>query len=156
MPKKTARAAKPSQQRSKEEQWRRRVASQTRTGTGTSTGSAVVDPVEAVDSAVVDGDLASEEMTPLASTTTTAAPRSTTTTKSTSTAKSTSAATRRASGTSSYSQRSARSRLAAAATMPVEEEMLYIRADIRKLVLLTGFCVALLLGLAIFLPMILS
>ena len=159
MPKKTARAAKPSQQRSKEEQWRRRMAAQGQSGT--STGSAVVDTIEAVDVAIDDGDLSSEEMTPLASTRSTAAPRAAATTKSAARAEtraqSTATTQRRATGTGSYSQRStsARARMAAA-TMSVEEEMHYIRADIRKLVVLTGLCVIVIIALAFVLPMIMA
>jgi hypothetical protein len=159
MPKKTARAAKPSQQRSKEEQWRRRMAAQGRPGSG----SAVVDAIEAADAAIEDGDLSNEEVTPLASTRSTTAPRSAATTRSAARAETraqstaTATAQRRATGTGSYSQRStsARARMAAA-TMSVEEEMHYIKADIRKLVVLTGVCMIVIIALAFLLPMILA
>jgi len=157
MAKKTARAAKPSQQRSKEEQWRRRMSAQGRTGAGSAVVEAV-ETVEAVDAAAEDGDLSSEEIVPQARTRSTTAPRGAATTKSAARtetrAQSSTVAQRRAAGaTSSYAQRSARARLAAT-SMSIEDEMHYIKADIRKLVVLTGLCVLVIIALAFVLPMI--
>src|SRR4051794_2035292 len=136
MAKKTARVTKPSQQRSKEEQWRRRMAAQ-----GTlATGSAVAEPV--TDGAGADATYATSS-----DTVTRVRPASTTSV-------SKSSATR-SSGTATTMQRNAartaRAKLATSG-LSLEDEMHYIKADIRKLIILTVACLAVIIALAFVIP----
>ena len=140
MAKKTARpAAKPSQQRTKEDQWRRRLAQQSQTGTG----SAVAEPGESGTAASYgDG-------------TTQAASAASTRAASTSAARrtaNTSAVTQRA---NMAAARGGRVRLSAN-TLPIAEEMQYVRHDIRNLVILTVICVAVLIALSFVIPSIIK
>src|SRR6478672_6890612 len=135
MAKKTARVTKPSQQKTKEEQWRRRMAAQGQMGAG----SAVAEPV-GVGSDGVDDDAtyanSSETVTRVRPASTTAVAKST---------------TARSSGTASTMQRNAartaRAKLATSG-MSLDDEMHYIKADIRKLIILTISCLAIIIALA--------
>lgn len=151
MAKKTVRAAKPTQQRTKEEQWRKRMAAQARTGTTAysapnGAGSAVAEPeddVETYESAAVAPAAAVPTPAPRAQ-----APRATST-PATAAARA-SAAQRR----SLASQRPVRPRAGITNTMSVEEEMHYIRTDIRKLITLTAICIVIIIILAFIVPSI--
>lgn len=151
MAKKTVRAAKPTQQRTKEEQWRKRMAAQARTGTTAysapnGAGSAVAEPeddVETYESAAVAPAAAVPTPAPRAQ-----APRATST-PATAAARA-SAAQRR----SLASQRPVRPRAGITNAMSVEEEMHYIRTDIRKLITLTAICIVIIIILAFIVPSI--
>jgi hypothetical protein len=49
-----------------------------------------------------------------------------------------------------------RSRLGAASTMSIEEEMHYVRGDIRRLIILTAICLAVIVILAFLVPSIIK
>jgi hypothetical protein len=140
MAKKTAKATpKPGQQKSKEEQWRRRMAAQGQVATSSVLVEPEVAPADATTYA--DGEGTAET-----------APRPTTATP----------ASKRTLGTSSAiaqrsaaAARSARARLTTY-TLSLDEEMAYIRHDIRKLVILTTACVAVLIALAFIVPTIIK
>jgi hypothetical protein len=141
MTKKTARTTKPSQQRSKEEQWRRRMAAQARTGMavpGTSASSAVAD---------VDDEILGDTGTMADGSTSAATARTSTANSRT---QSTQAATQRRIAAQA---RTSRTRLATN-TLSLEDEMYYVRSDIRRLVILSGVCLAILIGLALILPLV--
>ena len=137
MPKKTTRTAKTSQ-RTKEEQWRRRMGAQ---------GRSLVEDAGSVDeSAEFDGEQESSvQVIAPARTSTYVQPRSTVGT-----------AAGRASTASSVSQRRASSTAAARASrlrpaatgLSMDEEMYYVRSDIKRLVILTGICLAVLIVLS--------
>jgi len=139
MVKKTAKGAKTASQRAREEQWRRRAAAQG--GLPAPTGT-----VERDDSGT-DGD----------GTEATYAPRSSTarSTASTSSARYGAAARSRTSssmGTAStrrqfQAARPGRMRLAAN-TLTIDEEMHYVRSDIRRLIILTAICLVVLIALS--------
>lgn len=149
MAKKTARPAKGGQQRSKEEQWRKRMASQARmtagAGAGAGAGSAVAEPDAAkyTDGSAEEGTYAPTQA------------RSTSRTAGAGRAQSAAAAAavRRA---AMYSQRPGqRSRASVANSLSIDQEMHYVRSDIRRLVILTSVCIAVLLVLAFLVPSIL-
>jgi hypothetical protein len=123
-------------QRSKEEQWRKRMASQAqRTGvTGNMTSGAVTDMVD---------DGADETPIPAPP-----RPRSTTMTAPGRTQASTATATQRRTATSA---RTSRTRLTANA-LTIEEEMRYVRSDIRRLIILTAICLAVIIALSFVIP----
>ena len=136
MPKKTARTSKPGQQRSKEEQWRRRMAQQSQVGAR----SVVAEPGATGPTTGYEDGAAQAAPAP-----TRAAP---------------SAAGRRTASTSAVAQRAnmatargARVRLSAN-TLPLGEEMNYIRNDIRKLVILTAICLVVIIALSFVVPLI--
>ncbi|MBF6613226.1 MAG: hypothetical protein IVW55_08870 [Chloroflexi bacterium] len=143
-----AKKTKTSQQRIKEEQWRKRMSTQA----GRTPGSAVMDVEDA--EAGVQPDLPMGQTTY----TTTAAPapvapalmpRSTTTpslsaAQRTQSAAAAAAAQRRAQSTAA---RTARTRLTTSA-MSIDEEMHYVRSDIRMLIVLTIVCVAIIVALS--------
>ncbi len=140
MAKKTARpaakpAGKPSQNRTKEDQWRRRMAQQSQMGAS----SVVAEPGS--DTSVVGGyeDGATQAMS--------AAPARTAAGSAARRAASSSAVTQRA----NMAARGARVRLSAA-TLPLTEEMNYIRGDIRKLIILTAICLVVLIALSFIVP----
>lgn len=143
MAKKTARpAAKPTQQRTKEDQWRRRMAQQSQTGAG----SVVAEP----------GEMGSPSETRSYEDGSSTAPA-----RATSRVATTSAA-RRAATASSVAQRanmaanrSPRARLSAT-TLPIAEEMHYVRSDIRKLIILTTLCVAVIIALSFVVPSVIK
>jgi hypothetical protein len=137
-------AAKPSQQRSKEDQWRRRMAQQSQMGASSST---VAEPGVEMDSAsgTEVGAGATQAATGRAAT-----------------RAGSGAATKRATNVSAVTQRanlagarSARVRLSAS-TLPLAEEMHYIRGDIVKLGILTAICLVVLFALAVIVPSIIK
>ena len=136
-------AAKPSQQRSKEDQWRRRMAQQSQMGASSST---VAEPG-------VDMDSASGAEVGVGATQAAAGRAARAASGS---------AAKRATNVSAVTQRanlagarSARVRLSAS-TLPLAEEMHYIRGDIVKLGILTAICLVLLFALAFIVPMIIK
>ena len=139
MAKKTTRTTKTGQQRTKEEQWRRRMAAQARTNT-------VPLPTERdassypVDTTAGDGYDGGTYAAALRSRSTEAAQR-----QNRAPSAATAASQRRAASTN----RAARTRLAAN-TLSLDEEMHYVRSDIRRLVLLTLLCIAVLVALSFF------
>ena len=148
MTKKTARTTKPSQQRTKEEQWRRRMAAQARTGAAvTSAGSAVAD-IE--DEMLSDTGTMSEGATTVGPTPKARAAVPTATAGSARNQSTQAAAQRRMASQA----RSSRSRLATS-TLSIEEEMFYVKSDIRRLIILSVVCVAILIALAFILPLVL-
>jgi len=156
MAKKTARptSTKPAQQRSKEEQWRKRMAAQARTGATTyapttnGTGSAVAEP---------EDDVLDEEATSATQSVTVAPTASTATRTVPATRTQTAVAPAKAGGAAMAAARrplSPRGRLPQANVMTLEEEMHYVKRDITKLVVLTLSCLAILIILAFIVPMI--
>ncbi len=149
MPKKTTRAARTGQspQRSKEEQWRKRMAAQAQRGAsgvavepGQDDGSSTFSPD---DGGYVEAATAS---TARATSTATATPRpSPSQSRSQSTAM---AAGQRRAATPA---RNTRVRMAAD-TFSIEEEMHYVRSDIRRLITLTAICFVVLIALAFIIP----
>ncbi|HYO48987.1 MAG TPA: hypothetical protein VEW94_03965 [Chloroflexia bacterium] len=127
---------KTTQQRSKEEQWRKRMASQAqRTGVTGNIASGTV-------TGMMD-DGADETRIPAPP-----RPRSTTMTASSRTQASTATATQRRTATSA---RTSRTRLTANA-LTIEEEMRYVRSDIRRLIILTAICLAVIIALSFVIP----
>jgi len=140
MAKKTA---KPSQQKTKEEQWRRRMAAQGQMGAV----SAVAEP-GTPDTDGVDTDAT---YTTSSATVTRVRPASTATVAKTSAARGTGTATTM----QRNAARAARAKLATSA-MSLEDEMHYIKADIRKLVILTVSCLLVIIALAFVIPSIIK
>src|SRR5947207_5738950 len=130
MPKKTARTSKPGQQRSKEEQWRKRMAAQARVPAG----SAVVETEE---TAYDEPERADTRYAPAGET---AASRPRAAGTPAASANRTQAAAAAAQRRSASMARSARLR-PGANVLSVDEEMRYIKGDIRKLVILTSICI---------------
>lgn len=173
MAKKGNKPAKASQQRAREEQWKRRLATQ-----GSNEAGAVI-----VDEPFVEEDSLSQAIPVVqerASTAFTAAGSSTTVIRPTSSATATATAMRgtatprsaatstatrataststASSGTAAATQRraltaarGARTR-AAATAMTVDDEMYYVRSDIRRLILLTVACLLVLIVLFFLIP----
>lgn len=141
MAKKGNRPNKTNQARTREEQWRRRAAAM---GAG---ATSVAEPdVMAQDGA---GSLDVAEFTVAeTSMSSVAAPR---TTGATQTRTSTSAANTAAQRRAATMSRQSRTRYAPQ-SMSIEDEMYYVRADIRRLILLTAACVAVLIVLYFLLP----
>src|SRR5689334_19909702 len=147
MAKKTARPAtntKPAQQRSKEEQWRKRMAAQART-TGVDfaptngSASAVAEPEDEVLGATT------ERIVPVGAS---ASARTTPT-------RAQSPAASRAGGASAVRRPlPPRGPRAQANALTVEEEMHFISRDIRKLIVLTAICIAIIIILAFVVPLI--
>lgn len=171
MAKKTVRTAKPTQQRSKEEQWRKRMAAQARTAPttypgGQGAGSAVVEPDEetyAPDGA--DFDDATVESPVVAA----PAPRPTsqapgraaavrpTTASRPASASPSSASVARRTATQTRPPSLNRGRIGATSqTMTIDEEMHYIRVDIRRLIILTAICLVILIALSFVVPSIIK
>jgi hypothetical protein len=144
MAKKTTRT---TQQRSKEDQWRRRVAAQSRAATPVLSNVATDDVADEVEEGYTQA-----EMLPMPSVSTSGsaaaatAPR-TTTTRTTSATTGTAAANAAAQRRALAASRAARARMPAN-TMTIDEEMNYVRADIRSLIVLTGICLAIIIVLA--------
>jgi hypothetical protein len=142
-----AKKTRVTQQRTREEQWRRRVASQTQpngAGAGGAVADPMLDPLD-VDTLEVDGATAYEQaaIRPMPSNVTTSAAASRSATRSTGTGSGSSAAQRKASTVA----RTARTRLPVN-TMSLEDEMNYVRSDIRSLIILTAMCLAVIIVLA--------
>lgn len=159
-----AKKTKVTQQRTKEEQWRRRVAAQTQAQTpimqprsGASAASSVMDgPAGSADDVVSEGyTQAPIRPRPSNVTTATSASASSTTYRPQSATRATSAAASAAStATPTAGQRraiaagrAARARITTN-TMTVDEEMHYVRTDIRRLILLTAICLAVIIVLS--------
>jgi cobalamin biosynthesis Mg chelatase CobN len=144
MAKKTTRT---TQQRAKEEQWRRRMTAQARASTPTLSKSgstaALEDESEAEPEGYIQADMRQMPNVTTAATTTRIAPAGTTARTTSATSAATAAAQRRAQAAS----RAARSRLAIN-TLSVEDEMGYVRSDVRSLVILTVICLAVIIVLA--------
>ena len=136
MPKKTTRTTKSAQQKAREEQWRRRVSAQ---------GLAAVD--EFADSSPVEDleESLDEEIVPAATTRTMSAARS---------RQPASAMAGRASAVAAQQRRASASATRASrlrpavASLSMEEEMYYVRSDIRRLIVLTAICLAILIALS--------
>ena len=141
MPKKTSRPAKSSQQRAREEQWRRRVSAQGLTTVDTS--AATMDATDFDESLDVQAETGLPTNT-VTSTTTTIRPRETTPSRS---GRAASTAVQQRRTPSSAATRASRLRPAANA-LSVEEEMYYVRTDIRRLIILTAICLAVLIALS--------
>ena len=148
---------KPTQQRAKEEQWRRRVTAQGRatspTFPSTASNTAVEDEV--------DGEMEPEgyiqaDMLPMPSVSTSpAATRPATAGTAARTSPTTSAAASAAQRRALAASRAARSRLVVNA-LSLDDEMNYVRADVRSLLILTAICLAIIIALAFLLPMIIK
>ena len=139
MPKKTARPAKTSQQKAREEQWRRRVSAQGL--------AAVEDYGDAPVTAEIDESL-DEETVAVASSRTVITPTSRQTTPvAAGRAPARATQPRRAAGAGSAAARASRLR-PAAQSLSMEEEMYYVRSDIRRLIILTAICLAVLIALS--------
>ncbi len=143
MVKKGNRPAKANQQRAKQEQWKRRIASQAESSGVTS----VMESEEAFEDGV-GSEVALVAATPTAASTTArpvpGARPSQARAQSPATA---GAAQRRATA----ALRANRSRLAAN-VLSVEDEMHYVRVDIRRLIILTALCLAVLALLFFLIP----
>ena len=127
-------------QRSKEEQWRKRMAAQSRRGAPAMAGStAVVDGD--VDSELLDETTDYEAAEPARAAAPVARPTPQRAARADSAAH---AATQRR----SYSTARANRVRLAANPLTIEEEMHYVRSDIRNLIILTALCVAVLIVLA--------
>ena len=151
MPKKSTRATRSAQQRAKEEQWRRRMAAQARRQTAEAIEDLyMVDSIDGETTADVDvasppRDVHNRGTNGMGSTGTRAASTPAAQTRYGSPAvarRGATPATRVASAS-----RSARARMAAT-TLSLEEEMYYVRTDIRRLVVLTVICIAVLIVLS--------
>ncbi|HET9494565.1 MAG TPA: hypothetical protein VFR15_10060 [Chloroflexia bacterium] len=129
-------------QRSREEQWRRRVEQQSRQAAAPAArgrAAAVEDDADVEDEAT---GYEQAEIRPMPSGVTTTARATATTAPRTPRATPTSpAAARRTPATRA-------SRLAFQQTMSLDEEMHYVRSDIRQLVILTALCLAVLIALS--------
>jgi len=137
MPKKTTRPAKNSQQRVREEQWRRRVSAQGLTTVDTSAAT--------MDATDFDENLDEQAEPGLsASTTTTIRPREAMPARSNRAA---SAAVQQRRTPAAAAARASRLRPAVNA-LSIDEEMYYVRTDIRRLVILTAICLAVLIALS--------
>jgi hypothetical protein len=147
MPKKTTRAARTgqSQQRTKEEQWRRRMASQAQSGAA----GVALEQDEENATFVEDG---ASDTKAFVSPTPSSAPRPASRPASTAaqarTQTSTMASSQRKAATAS---RNTRVRLTAE-TLSMEDEMYYVRSDIRRLIILTAICLAVLIALVFIIP----
>lgn len=144
MPKKTARATRPNQQRSKEEQWRKRMAAQARTG---APGTLVErDGFASDDNTAAMGIEPAQAQIATRSRSGGSANAVSTRTQSTS-----AAVQRRATAAS----RTSRVRLGAN-TLSLEEEMRYVKNDIRRLVILTTICLAVIIILSFVVPSVIK
>jgi hypothetical protein len=147
MAKKTTRTSQ--QQRARQEQWRRRIDAQTGQPTSGDAAPVVDDAVEAYGEATDAAENAGymqADMRPMPSVTTasTAAKRAT---SRTGTASTTGAVPTPGQRRALAASRTTRARLTMN-TMSLEEEMHYVRADIRKLITLTIACLAIIIILS--------
>jgi hypothetical protein len=152
MPKKSARAARPGQQRSKEEQWRKRMAAQARTSTTSPvSSSAARSAVAEVEEAEYSDEELRETTIVPASASTVSRSRATAPVRPEASRAQMSAAQRRA---SSYTPRTGPRARLQANTLSIEEEMQFVRKDIRRLVILTAICLAVIIALSFVVPSI--
>lgn len=153
MPKKTTRAARSGQspQRSKEEQWRKRMATQAQRGAS----GVAVEPEQDDGSSTFspdDGGYIEATAAPPTAPATRARSTATTTPRpSTSQARGQGAAMAASQRRAATPARNTRVRMAAD-TFTIEEEMYYVRSDIRRLIILTAICLAVLIALAFVIP----
>jgi hypothetical protein len=165
MPKKTARAgSRPAQQRSKEEQWRKRMAAQTRTNpavTPNGTGGAVSvrDTADAYDdlpeapAASTSAPATARPRTAAGGAPAATRPRPSPAGAATARSQAASAALQRRANAARPS--SARARMGAP-TLSIDEEMRYVRGDIRRLIILTAICLAVIIVLSFVVPSIIT
>ena len=137
MPKKTTRTAKSSQQKAREEQWRRRVTAQ---GLTTVDDFTDVSPANDIDENTDEGSAP----VPSAHTMTAARPRQGSPVAA---GRASSAAAQQRRTPASAATRASRLR-PAATSLSMEEEMYYVRSDIRRLIILTAICLAVLIALS--------
>lgn len=137
MPKKSTRPAKSSQQRAREEQWRRRVSAQ---------GLATIDGPATTTNAPDFDENADEQAEPELSTSTMTTVRARDATPARSN-RATSAAVQQRRTPTAAAARASRLR-PAANSLSIDEEMYYVRTDIRRLVILTAICFAVLIALS--------
>ena len=151
MPKKTTRAARTGQspQRSKEEQWRKRMAAQAQRGASGVAGEPAEDDGSSTFSRD-DGDYV-EAATAPAARATSAATTTTTPRPSSSQGRAQSTAMAASQRRAATPARNTRVRMTAD-TFTMEEEMHYVRSDIRRLIILTAICLAVLIALAFVIP----
>lgn len=137
MPKKTTRPVKSSQQKAREEQWRRRVNAQGLTTVDDFTETATVDALE---------ENVGEETLPVSSarTMTAARPRQASPVAA---GRTSAGATQQRRTPVATAARASRLR-PAAPSLSMEEEMYYVRSDIRRLIILTAICLAVLIALS--------
>ncbi len=137
MPKKTTRPVKSSQQKAREEQWRRRVNAQGLTTVDDFTETATVDALE---------ENVGEETLPVSSarTMTAARPRQASPVAA---GRASAGATQQRRTPVATAARASRLR-PAAPSLSMEEEMYYVRSDIRRLIILTAICLAVLIALS--------
>ncbi|MDQ3706801.1 MAG: hypothetical protein M3437_16580 [Chloroflexota bacterium] len=146
MAKKGSRPSKANQQRSREEQWRRRAAAQA----GGATSLVDTYTADGRDGADLDDDTgftAVEVGTDAATLSARSTPASRATQTRTQAAATTASAQRRATSLT----RQGRARLTPN-VMSIEDEMYYVRSDIRRLILLTVACVVVLVLLYFVIP----
>ena len=136
MPKKSTRPAKSSQQRAREEQWRRRVSAQ---------GLATIDGPATTTNAPDFDENADEQSVPEVATSTITSARARESMPSRSGRAASSAVQQRRTPTAA--NRASRLR-PAATSLSIDEEMYYVRTDIRRLVILTAICLAVLIALS--------
>lgn len=141
MVKKTAKTPKPNLQRAREEQWRRRVAAQG----GPVAGGATLDRTDTGMSE--DGDEGA--YTPRAATSGARATAATASARTGAMARSRVGATSAGATQRRMAQpaRTGRMKLAANA-MSIDEEMHYVRSDIKRLIMLTAICLVVLIALS--------
>lgn len=154
-------ASKPSQQKSKEEQWRKRMAAQARTGAATgyttapSAGSAVTEPGDVT---FVENGTGAEEIVASGPVVATSAAVSTIPNAGKAAAapvpRSSVPSAARRPMSAPRANLASRARIGAANQMSLDEEMHYIRSDIRRLIILTAICLVILIALAIIIPLI--
>jgi len=155
MAKKTTRT---TQQRAREEQWRRRVNAQTQATTPTLSNTASNTAVEdEVDEAEPDGYIQADIPTIPSVTTSSIATRAAAagTAAAARTTPTTSAATSAAQRRALAASRAARSRIVVN-TLSIEDEMNYVRSDVRSLIIQTAFCLAVIIALAFILPVVIK
>ena len=145
MAKKGSRPNKPNQQKSREEQWRRRAAAQMGGATSVVETNGAV---ERYDAGLDDSaDFAAE----MPSGAVAGTPRSATSRVTQTRAQASTAAALPTPRRGTNLPRQSRARYAAN-VMSIEDEMYYVRSDIRRLVLLTAACVVVLIVLFLVIP----
>jgi len=147
---------KTQQTRTKEDQWRRRVAAQglattpTLSGTGSTTTAAATTALD--DGTDGDAGYTQAEMRQMPSVATTSAGAATKSTGTSANPRTTTVSTAGAANAATQrralaASRAARSRMAVN-TMSLEEEMGYVRSDVRSLIVLTAICLAVIIVLS--------
>jgi hypothetical protein len=128
-------------QRAREEQWRRRVEQQTRQPGFAQSGEAAVDDFVDIDDSATE--YVQADIRPMPSGVATSARTATAPAARTPRTAATSPTSSRRSATAARA-----SRLAFQQTMSLEEEMHYVRSDIRQLIILTATCLIVLIALS--------